>query len=199
MTDRSPTTAAEHARGLDRRSVLGLGLGATGLALTAGGPEAIAASTRGLSNGDVLALYRLKANYAFGTDAIGAGDFDRGLALYRQVFAPNAQIAAGFDEATPALEAVGPDAYAELVRGAVVGTLGSQHFLGTFGVEAGPGRRGASITAYFQATVLAAADKTITTYLGAYHDEARRRGRRWLITKSFAKYLSIEASARTAP
>ena len=66
MTDRSPTAAAEHARGLDRRSVLGLGLGATGLALTTGGPEAIAASTRGLSNGDVLALYRLKANYAFG-------------------------------------------------------------------------------------------------------------------------------------
>jgi hypothetical protein len=52
---------------------------------------------------------------------------------------------------------------------------------------------------YFQATVLAASDQTITTYLGAYHDQARRRGRRWLITKSFAKYVSIEASTRTAP
>jgi len=199
MLDRSSAAVADHGRGLDRRSALGLGLGATGLALTAGGPEAVAASTRGLTNADSLALYRLKADYAFGTDAIGAGDFDRGLALYREVFAPDAQIAAGFDEASPLLEAVGPDAYAELVRSGFAGVLGSQHFLGTFGAEGGP-RRTARITTYFQATVLTAADQTITTYLGAYHDEARRvRRSRWLITKSFAKYLSIETGTRTAP
>jgi SnoaL-like domain len=197
----------KQAEGLDRRSVLraaGVGLGAGGLALAAG-PEAAlgesrASTRRGrLTPADRDALIRLKVDYALGTDAISAGDVARGLQLYRRVFTRDARITAGFDEADPLLSSTGPDELAENIQAALAAAAGSQHFIGTTAVDAGNDRRTARITAYFQATVLAEADKTMTTYLGTYFDEARRTGGRWRLTKSFAKYLAIQTSTRDAP
>jgi hypothetical protein len=197
-----PTPEAEPSHGFNRRSVLraGVGLGATGMVL-ASASEA-AAQPRGsheLRPADIAALYRLKAEYAFGTDAITSGDFDRGLALYRRVFTARARITAGFDPASPLLEATGPDEWAEAVRGTAVGTLGSQHLIGTTTFEPGEARWRAAITTHFQATVLSATDNAITTYLGTYHDEARRTGAGWRLTSSFSKYFSIEVGTRAAP
>ena len=192
-----------------RRLIAGsAGLAVTSVALAAGAPAAGADYGRrrgSLSVDDLAEVYRLKVQYAFGSDAIGAGDVERGLDLYRATFTDDAVVTAGFAGAPPSLEAFGPDDLAEKLAAALAaaGAIGSQHLLGTIEIVEGPEgshrRKTAAITAYVQATVLLEADRGLLRFLATYHDTAERRRREWRLTGSSAEYLSVEAATRTAP
>jgi hypothetical protein len=158
-----------------------------------------AGASNGVTPADYAALVKLKSDYAIATDVMTAGDVARGIELYRRSFTQDAEIAAGFDEANPLMKATGPDAWGEAVQAAVAGMFGSQHLIGTIAIEPGDDADTAHITAYFQATVLAELDKTMTTYVGTYFDQARRIDGRWWLTRSFSKYLAVETSTRDAP
>jgi SnoaL-like domain len=151
-----------------------------------------------LTPGDRAALAALKADYAIGTDAITAGDFATGERLYRRSFTEAAEFGAGFDEASPLMQGADLDSWLNTVREAVAPLLSSHHLVGSTSYELADDGT-VHITAIFQATTLSGSDMSLTTVLGTYHDQARRVDGAWRLTKSFAKYISIQSGVRDAP
>lgn len=151
-----------------------------------------------LTPADRAALTALTADYAIATDAIVGGDIETGERLYRRVFTKDATFASGFDEAAPLIYGAGLDAWLKTVEEAVAGMVASQHLVGAGTFEIRP-ERAVCIVAPFQATTMFGIDKTMTTVLGTYYNEARRVGGEWRLTRSFAKYIAVHTSTRDAP
>lgn len=146
---------------------------------------------------DLAAVRQLKVDYAIATDAIAGGDTATGQAMFREAFAPDARISAGFDRSAPDVVATGPDEWAAACEASFAGFLGAHHLLGPVDVRVDGDR--ATITAYLTATMLAKEGKDLTRVLGTYHDVAVRASGRWRIAESFLQYFSIESGTRLVP
>src|SRR4051794_24485141 len=170
-----------------------------GMADTVRGAEDAGRTAQQLTAEDIAALTKLKSDYALATDVLVGGDVGRGAEVYRQIFTPDAEFLVAFDEASPLMSASGLDAWLDSVQAGVAETLASQHHVGAVSVDPGDGPDTARITATFQATMVAKADKGLTTVLGTYYDEARRIEGRWWLTRSYSKYLAMQSGTRDAP
>jgi hypothetical protein len=132
----------------------------------------------------------LRRWYAKGTDLIGSAEPDaiaEGRAIYHRVFAPDAKLNAGPDRSL-----VGPDAWVDLVLGAL-GDLGpTQHLVGTQlveikSLELDDACNVLAGTAYMESYVQAwheLKDDKVWLFLGSYFDDAVYiPGTGWRITK----------------
>lgn len=149
---------------------------------------------------DLAAVRQLKVDYAIATDAIAGGDTATGLAMFREAFAPDARISAGFDRSAPDVVATGPDEWAAACEASFAAFLGAHHLIGPVDVRLdGDGGDRATMTAYLTATMLAKDGNDLTRVLGTYHDVAVLVSGRWRIAESFLQYFSIESGTRIAP
>lgn len=153
----------------------------------------------GVDASDRLAISQLSINYALGTDAIGAGEIERGRALYAQAFAEDAQIGAGFDPAAPALVADGRDAWADVVIGAFQAYSATQHLLGTINVEVERGRKLGRMSSYLEATHVLNDSQELLIVKGTYFDTVERSRGQWIITERFLQFFSYNTVPRTLP
>ncbi len=181
---------------LTRRRLIagGTGLTAGSIAALTTGATAAAGGGSHLSAEDILAINNLKANYAYGSDALAAGNEDEGRARYRAVFTSNAHVTS-----LPAIDAYGPEDLADQVLAIVGGAAATQHLLGTIEIvplepERGRGgsRAQAAITAYAQATIIAT-DGGLTRVLATYHDVAVQTRAGWRLSSSAATTLNVES------
>lgn len=149
---------------------------------------------------DVEAIRRLKVQYAIATDAIASGDKEAGRSRYRELFLPDAKVAAGFDRSAPDVVAAGPDAWADACEASFGGFLGAHHVIGGVDVTFADGDADrASVTAYLHATMLTRETQDLTRVLGTYHDLVVRAEGGWRIAESFLQYFSIESGTRVLP
>ncbi len=176
---------------LNRRRLLIGGAGLTAGAAVLGGAD-VASATGGtrLSADDLRAIHNLKAGYAYGSDALAAGQLDEGLARYTSVFTSRAHVT------SPPIDAIGPDDAAEQVLGVLRGAdaVMSQHLLGTIEITTPDGREWrdkAAVRAYVQATVVTGAGGLIRV-LATYEDVAVLTRRGWRLESSAATTLHAE-------
>ena len=176
---------------LNRRRLLIGGAGLTAGAAVLGGVD-VASATGGtrLSADDVRAIQNLKARYAYGSDALAAGDVDEGRARYRSVFTRRAHIT------SPPIDATGPDQAVEQVLGVLQDAQAamSQHLLGTIEITTPHGRQWrdrAAVRAYVQATVIQTTGGLIRV-LATYDDVAVRTDDGWRLESSAATTLHAE-------
>jgi hypothetical protein len=129
------------------------------------------------------AIMALRHGYAIATDLIGKNkepDVTEGLAIYRRIFAADARIgAAGIAPVT------GPDAWADVVKGALAPYASTQHLIGTqyiTGLELPDGNGGgrAKMQSYLQAWH-STADGDLWLYMGLYEDDLVHDGTSWRI------------------
>jgi hypothetical protein len=143
-----------------------------------------------------LQIRELRQAYAIATDLIGthaAANVDRGVAIYQQIFAPDAQIGAdGIEPVT------GPDAWVKVVLRALEPYSATQHLIGTQYVTAlqlpdadGAGGR-AHLTSYLQAWHSKPSDE-LWLYMGTYEDDlgfSTERG--WQITRMMLHQVATD-------
>jgi hypothetical protein len=178
---------------LDRRRLLVGGAGLTaGAVVLAGADTASASGGSHLSADDVLAINNLKANYAYGSDALARGDEDEGRARYQAVFTERAHITSD-----DAIDAHGPEEALAAVVGLLtsIGAVKSQHLLGSIEITTPDVRRGpnqAAIRAYVQATVILATGGLVRV-LATYDDVAVRTRAGWRLASSAATTLNAES------
>lgn len=186
-----------------RRRVLALG----GVALAALGvvrSGRASAATDGKQGGNVdqelraaaarQEIMALRHGYAIATDLIGKNrepDVAEGLAIYHRIFAADARI--GADGIAPVK---GPDAWADVVKGALAPYSATQHLIGTqyiTGLElptpSGGGR--ASMKSYLQAWH-SKADGDLWLYMGLYEDELVHDGSAWRIGGMMLRQISAD-------
>lgn len=147
-------------------------------------------------------IRKLALFYAFGTDAIGRGDLQKGRELYRACFTPDAAIAVFFPRAAndftgpPDAMKTGPDEWLELVASAFKGKYtATQHLIGNIDIHV----RGktATMTSYLHATHKRS-DTSIDVANGTYEDEVVLHDGQWRIrrrTLQLITFLSVAASA----
>ena len=145
---------------------------------------------------DEAAIRRLTICYALGTDAIGAGDVDKGKALYKSCFTEDAPIAALFPDGQ-GTERTGPAAWADFVNEIFRDNkyTATQHLIGTTNVNidhtAGKTpRMAASMTSYLHATHLLP-DGSINVANGTYEDEVVKTGTGWRIRKRTLRLITF--------
>jgi hypothetical protein len=160
-----------------------------------GGLPASASGGGELSGEDALAIYNLKAGYAYGSDALAAGRVDEGRDRYRSVFTSDAHVT------SPPIDAHGPDDAADQVLAVLAGAgaAASQHLVGTIEIQPmAADRRGrhqqAAIRAYAQATVILQAGGLLRV-LATYDDVAVRTRNGWRLSSSAATTLNAETVA----
>ena len=178
---------------LTRRRLIAGGAGLTaGSAIVLAGPATTAAApVSRLDADDLREILNLKANYAYGSDALAADDEAMGRALYQAVFTEDAHVTSD-----DAIDEIGPDALADRVLELVGGAAATQHLLGTIRVEplereGRPSHRQAAIRAYVQATVIAG-DGGLTRVLATYEDRAVETRDGWRLAESHATTLNVE-------
>ena len=137
------------------------------------------------------AIHNLKAGYAYGSDALAAGELDEGRARYRSVFTDNAHVT------SPPIDARGPDDAADQVLGVLqsANAVMSQHLLGTIEITTPDGRdwrNKAAVRAYVQATVILADNAGLVRVLATYDDVAVLTRRGWRLESSAATTLHAE-------
>lgn len=193
-----PSSGFFSRRGL----IAGAGAAAVGVLGSGAGPAAASATTTGdqsvetwIAKQQVAELRRL---YARATDLIGMATDDsiaEGRAIYHRVFTPDARIgAAGVDPAT------GPDAWVDVVLGALADYDSTQHLIGTQLVNIatlpdahGEGGR-ASMTSYLQAWHATAEEVWI--FIGTYNDGlAYSKNSGWQIQEMMLEQISGERRA----
>lgn len=179
---------------LTRRRLIagGTGLAAGSAVVLAVPATAGAAPVSRLSADDLREILNLKANYAYGSDALAADDETMGRALYEAVFTEDAHVTS--DETV--INVRGPVALADRVLELVGGALATQHLLGTIRVEplerdGRPSQQRAAIRAYVQATVIAE-DGGLTRVLATYEDLAVETRDGWRLAESHATTLNVE-------
>ena len=105
---------------------------------------------------DEAAIRQLTICYALGTDAIGAGEVDKGKALYKACFTQDAPIAALFPDGQ-GTERTGPAAWADFVNEIFRDNkyTATQHLIGTINISIDHTTgKTASMTSYLHATHL---------------------------------------------
>lgn len=143
-----------------------------------------------------LQIGELRHAYAIATDLIGSGvaaSVDRGRAIYRQIFAPDAVIGAdGIESVT------GPDAWVDVVLRALEPYSATQHLIGTLYVTGlrlpdADGAGGlAHMTSYLQAWHSKPNDE-LWLYMGTYEDDlgfSVERG--WQITRMMLHQVAAD-------
>ena len=146
------------------------------------------------------AIYELKHLYARATDLIGLADdasIAEGRAIYHRIFAADASIgAAGIEPVT------GPDAWVDVVLGALKDYEATQHLIGTQLVEVASlpdenGRAGeASMLSYVQAWH--STEGEVWLFMGAYHDQLTHTpGIGWQISKMMLEQMDTDRRERT--
>ena len=154
------------------------------------GKPSLAANTVFLQ--DEADIRQLTICYALGTDAIGAGDVDKGKALYRDCFTEDAPIAAFFPDGQGA-DRTGPDAWADFVHATFRQNqyTATQHLIGTITISIDPTTRTtASMTSYLHATHLLP-NGTINVANGSYEDEAVKTAAGWRIQKRTLRLMTF--------
>lgn len=131
------------------------------------------------------AIAELRNRYAVATDMAGQGDDGKAkaLAIYRQIFTPDASIGADGIEAV-----TGPEAWADICYGALSKYVATQHLIGTqlVTIESLPDAAGnggiAHMSSYLQAWH--AWEDKVFTFFGTYEDTVvSERGLGWRISK----------------
>jgi len=121
----------------------------------------------------------LRKQYGLATDLIGSKvleNIEEGRAIYRAIFAPEVKISASNGGDGPTLDAVGPDAWVDVVVRALQPFAVTQHLIGTqlVTIDALPDSDGvggsASMISYVQAWH-AAPGKFVDTFIGTYRDK----------------------------
>jgi len=180
--------------GFSRRALIGTGIAATGsLALSAGGLG------RGRQNDTEVwvakqQIAELRQLYGFATDLIGSAEsasIEEGRSIYRRIFTADAAIGAANVESV-----TGPDAWVDVVLGALKVFASTQHLIGTQYVDVhslpdADGQGGAaSMRSYLQAWH-AKADGELWLFIGTYHDEASYSAEHgWQISKMVLEQVS---------
>ena len=146
-------------------------------------------------NADEAAIEQLTLDYAFGTDAIGRGDMQKGKALYHNCFTADAVISVFFPRpsndfsGTPDAVKTGPDEWAELVASVFEGKYSAtQHLIGNIAVQV----RGntATMTSYLHATHKRT-DTCIDVANGTYEDEVVSSDGQWRIRRRTLKLITF--------
>lgn len=148
------------------------------------------------------AIEQLTLDYAFGTDAIGRGDLQRGKELYRACFTPDAVIAVFFPRASndftgaPDSTKTGPDEWAEFVASVFKGKYtATQHLIGNIVVHVHGDT--ATMTSYLHATHKRA-DTSIDVANGTYEDDVVVHGGQWRIRRRTLKLITFLTLATPA-
>lgn len=141
---------------------------------------------------DAAEIRQLTICYALGTDAIGAGDVDKGKALYTDCFTDDAPIAAFFPNGQ-GTKRTGPDAWADFVKEIFRENkyTATQHLIGTIDVNIDH-KTGdaANMTSYLHATHLLP-NGSINVANGTYEDEVVKTGTGWRIRKRTLKLVTF--------
>jgi hypothetical protein len=126
------------------------------------------------------AVRQLAVNYTLGTDAIGRGEVETGLAIYRRTFTPEAEIAVN---GAPATRRVGPEAWAWFVEDTFRGRddRRTQHLVGSINVV-DSGEATAEMASYMHAAHVRGNGDVLTVLL-SYVDHAVRTPEGWRIAK----------------
>jgi hypothetical protein len=139
-------------------------------------------------------IMALRHGYAIATDLLGKNkepDAAEGLAIYRRIFAADARIGAdGIEPVT------GPDAWANVVKGALAPYAATQHLIGTqyiTGLELPDGNGGgrARMKSYLQAWH-SKADGDLWLYMGLYEDELVHDGAGWRIGGMMLRQIAAD-------
>ena len=145
------------------------------------------------------AISEIKHLYAHATDLIGRADnasVTEGRAIYHRIFAEHARIgAAGLDPVT------GPDAWVNIVLGALKDYRSTQHLIGTQLIEVitlPDGDHGeATMLSYLQAWH--STDDEVWLFMGAYHDKLTHSARcGWQISDMMLKQMDTDRRARSS-
>lgn len=139
-----------------------------------GSEAAVDAGTLALARQQVEYLRRL---YARATDLLGTGKSDaiaEGTKIYHEIFTPDADLRTSGGDAEP-FQATGPDAWADVVVGALDEYSATQHLIGT------------QLTHIDQLTeqngTITGGHATMASYLQAWHSTAA--GRLWLFMGTY--------------
>jgi len=145
-------------------------------------------------------ISELKHLYAHATDLIGRTDdtsIAEGRAIYHRVFTREARIgAAGIDPV------IGPDAWVDVVLGALKNYASTQHLIGTQIIEVAslPGNNDiggeATMLSYIQAWH--STDEEVWLFMGAYHDKLTHSpSLGWQISDMMLEQMDTDRRART--
>jgi hypothetical protein len=162
-----------------------------GAAVLGGADVASANGVTRLAADDLRAIHNLKAGYAYGSDALAAGQVEEGRARYKSVFTDTAHVTS-----LPDIDAIGPDEAVADVLAVLKSAQAvmSQHLLGTIEITTPDGREWrnkAAVRAYVQATVVTAGGALIRV-LATYDDVAVQTRRGWRLESSAATTLHTE-------
>ena len=127
---------------------------------------------------EIETLQRL---YAKATDAIGLGSSEKieeGRAIYHRIYTDDVDISTANTGAKVELKAVGPDAWADVVYGALKDYTGTQHLIGTQLTEVN-GDEGC-LESYLNAWHKNP-DESVYYFLGTYISKVRRYEEGWKI------------------
>ena len=127
---------------------------------------------------EIETLQRL---YAKATDAIGLGSSEKieeGRAIYHRIYTDDVDISTANTGAKVELKAVGPDAWVDVVYGALKDYTGTQHLIGTQLTEVS-GDEG-SMESYLNAWHKNP-DESVYYFLGTYISKVRRYEEGWKI------------------
>lgn len=196
---RDDSRQAPHRRYSRRTLIAGAGIAAAG-----GAAGAMHRAVAAESNADgsrietwiaKQEIAELRRRYARATDLIGMttdASIAEGRAIYHRIFTPDARIgAAGVDSAT------GPDAWVDVVKGALAVYAATQHLIGTQLVDIAslPDAEGqggaASMTSYVQAWH--ATEDEVWTFIGNYRDTlTHSKDAGWQIAETMLEQISGE-------
>lgn len=155
------------------------------------------------SAADEQEIQKLTTCYALGTDAIGAGDVEKGKSIYAPCFTNNAVISFSLPGADPddppAVSAVGSDAWADLLAGifAQNGYTATQHLMGSINVELKSGGN-AEMTSYLQA-IDVVNDGTLAIAHGTYEDTVVRHNGHWKISRRTLRLIDSRTLGTPTP
>jgi SnoaL-like domain len=140
-------------------------------------------------------IAKLTSCYAYGTDAIGRGDLQRGKDIYEPCFAADAELEVYFPgtplNGPPSFETVGTESWADFVSSVFTanGYTSTQHMMATIDVNVTDGAH-ATMTSYLHATHVLP-DGTIDVANGTYEDEVVRQNGTWKIKRRTLKLITF--------
>lgn len=123
---------------------------------------------------------QLATNYTMGTDAIGRGELENGIAIYRKTFTPDAEIEVA---GAPTTRRVGPEAWSGFVNDTFRGRddRRTQHLVGSINIVLSS-ETTAEMSSYMHAAHLRGSGE-VQTVLLTYVDHAVLTAEGWRIAK----------------